>query len=149
MDRKMTISFFNSDNVPDYLASYKKRQTDFQVQHQGFVMQSPTIEHLEFDNVYFSGKIEINFGSNGTNSGFNVLLRKQSPEDIYGEWWMCKFSHTQLFSNYVNGLYFALEPVKFFEEYEFGRRNVTHINEMRFRRVEDNDIADLIEKMTL
>ena len=149
MGRTMTVSFFNHDIVPNYLAGYKKRQIDFQVQRHGFVMQTPTLEYLEKDNAYFLGKAEINFGRNGTNFGFNVPLRKQSPDDIYGEWWMGKFSHTPIFSNYVNGLYFAFEPMKFFEEYEYGRGNVMHLNEMKYKKVEDNDIADLIEKMTL
>jgi len=120
---------------------------DFQKQHYGMIFQNRETEQIESDNIILLGKAELNKLINNRKFGFNLVLKKDSEQDLYGEWWICKFTDAPFFSNVVSGLYYAFDPNTFFTEYEFGRKRVTHSRNMEFMRLDDNEIIDLIEKM--
>lgn len=109
----------------------------------GIVMQEYVPGYIETDNVLLIGKATIATRCE-YEFGFNLVLRKQSPSDIYGEWWICKFRNA---FNASPQFYFAIDPPEFYNEYNFGRSRVMHNIKMDFSIFKKEDIVDLISAM--
>jgi hypothetical protein len=102
-------------------------------------------KYLETDGVVLIGKAEIQ-SSSRIKWGYNLLLRKDSAEDLYGDWYMTWFHDSALYANYQSEQY-AIAPPDFFKEYEYGRENVMHVRSMSMNKFDDDSIDKLIEKL--
>src|SRR5690606_33618829 len=100
MGKSFTISFYPSSNIQQRLKNYKGDSLEYK-RRNGFFMQAPQLSHLERDNVVLIGQMVLNRGSAPVeNLGYNLLLRKANPEDLYGEWWVVWFEDSGLSGKY-------------------------------------------------
>ncbi len=146
--KSTTISFYNEDILPRYIRESKEASIQHQKNTFGIVMSHPSPEHIETDNVVLIGKTEIHSSTYSEKPiGFNIVLRKKSENDFYGEWWICKFQYSSYVSNINQDFYFFFDPMEFFSEYHFGRQRAMHKYNMTFKEIEEIDILDLIERI--
>jgi eukaryotic-like serine/threonine-protein kinase len=148
-DRRITIMFYN-DDIDNYIKDRKKKNIDFQNEKWGMIIQEYQPDYIEKDKVIIIGKVAMNYNlPSGHNLGFNILLLKNYDQDLYGDWWICKFTDSILFSNVAPGVYYCINTPDIFKEYNYGRRNVTHSRDMRFSRLQNEDITEIISYMPL
>jgi serine/threonine protein kinase len=146
-DKSMTIFFYNRSIISEFIVGSREKTIQKQIQHYGHVMEQPGHTYTQTDNLILLGKIETNSFVYDKSFGVNLILRKHKPDDIYGEWWLCKFEDSMLYSKPTPHVYYFIEPMEFFTEYEIGRRNAMHIREMKFKKLDESDIVDLIGQL--
>lgn len=143
----LTVSFFNQ-NIHKYLEWRREQHWEYQKRHYGFNLQEYIPDYIERDNVLLIGKAELSSANNGQHAGFNLVLRREGAEDLYGNWWICKFSPMQRFSNVSVNFFHPINVPDFFEEYNYGRGNVAHVRNMTFSLLQEQDITELFTLMT-
>lgn len=142
----LTVSFYNAD-INQYIKERREQHKDFQIRNYGFVMQEIHPDYIEIDNVTLIGKATLNFNHKEKYAGFNLVLLKANQEDIYGNWWVCKFIDTQIFANVPNDYYYAIDTPDFYKEYNYGRGRIMHVRHMGFSLLQSEDIVNLISLM--
>ncbi|MDO3642632.1 serine/threonine-protein kinase [Mucilaginibacter sp. L3T2-6] len=145
LDNKATISFYGDNSVAEYLAENKKTFFQRQNERYGFIIEEYKKRYLEIERVELIGKAEI-ISHGGERWGYNLLLKKDSEEDLYGDWSIVWFNDNGLNRNYRPWQY-AIDVPDFFQEYEFGREHVMHVRTMSTSDLDEGSIDMLIEKL--
>jgi len=148
IDKSFIISFYPSSNIKETIKKGKEASLQFQKRQYGFIIQSPQAPHLEKDNIVLIGQIVLGKNNYPVESlGYNLLLRKVSQEDLYGEWWVVWFEDSGLSQKRPLNLHYAIGIPEFYQEYEFGRGRVTHIRNMYTKTLEAEEIDTMIERI--
>jgi len=146
-DFTIIVSFYNTD-IKTYFQHQQKQYIENQKRHYGYVMQPYTPSYIEIDNVSLIGKVSIVPRSNRGYHGFNLVLIKDTPEDIYSHWKVCKFFYQPAFNNVPDNFYSPIDTPSFFEFYNSGRQQYNNARPMIFKELEKNDIIDLFNIIT-
>lgn len=142
----LTISFFNVD-ISEYIRQRKQAHNAHQNQQYGFILQEIQPDYIETDNIVLIGSATLKLNHKGRNAGFNVVLLRQNQDDIYGNWYICKFSDNQIFANVPNNFHYSIGTPEFYSEYNFGRGRVMHVRSMTFSLLQSDDIVNIISLM--
>jgi len=112
------------------------------------VIQEVQKTWIEKDNIVIIGKLSVRANKpNLNNWGYNLLLRKESELDEYGNWWLVWFSDSPLSSNHTLAEHYPIDMPDFLKEYEYGRGNIMHVRSMGLKSVEEKDIDEILEKL--
>lgn len=144
-DHSLTIGFYASDLISMEIKANRQRQLDDQKQRLGMVFNEPVDGFLVSDQILFIGKVETSVSGEDKRYGFNLLLRKRSTDDMYGEWWMAGFHKT--LGNFRE-FYHRIEPHEFFDSFEDCRRRVLSGLHMQYQKVNEELISQVFEKMS-
>ncbi len=148
MEKSFTISFYTGSDIGEMIEKRKKTIIQKQIQHYGFVMSAVSPSHIEKDNVILIGQMCLDNKTRYSEPwGYNLLLRKNNTEDLYGEWWVVWFDDSPLYRSNTNSVHYAIKTPSFYEEYEYGRDNVMHIRTMNITSLESEGIDKIIEKI--
>lgn len=148
MNKGFSISFFQNSDIPKMIQSRREAILQNQKRQYGFVMMSPPPTHIEKDNVVLIGKLCIDSNSYNSESwGYNLLLRKANPEDLYGEWWVVWFDNSAIISKHPLSYHYAIGIPDFYQEYEHGRGHAIHVRTMGMNTLKAEGIDKMIEKI--
>ncbi len=113
------------------------------------VMQEVSPSALETDRVVLVGIIAaVGAGTKGRQPyGANLLLRKSSADDLYGEWWLAWFDDSALQAKSNLESHYSLQENEFFHEYEVGRSQTMHVRTMGTMKLEQNDVDEYINRL--
>lgn len=141
----LTISF-RTDFDPDIYSQGKREQYyDSQQRTYGMVMNDYTPDYIERDNIQIIGRVVTERRVKEKAFGFNIILIKHSPDDVYGRWYYCKFFDQQYGPNSApDDFYYPLDPPEFYRQYSYARENVRW---MESKLLSDEVIASLISSM--
>jgi len=148
MNKGFSISFYPNADISNMLQLRKKAIAQNQVRQYGFVMQSAPPTFIEKDNIVLIGKMSLDNTSTRSESwGYNLILRKSNPEDLYGEWWVVWFDDSAMIAKRSLDYHYPVRIPEFYQEYEFGRGNVMHIRSMGMNTLAEEGIDKMIEKI--
>lgn len=148
MDKSFSISFYPHSDISKWVETRKNKFIQNQVQQYGGVLQSFSATYIEKDNVLLIGKMNLNNHSRNSRPwGYNLILRKDNLDDFYGEWWVVWFNDSPLINKYPLDNHYAIEIPEFYQEYEFGRERVMHIRTMNMKRLKEEGMDIIIEKI--
>ncbi|MFH1438196.1 MAG: serine/threonine-protein kinase, partial [Pseudomonadota bacterium] len=84
----MDIGFFASEGIGKYISDRKHGSIERQRKQYGMVMMDVSPSALERDAVMLVGVVSVAGSRKKTSQpyGANLLLRKTTPDDLYGEW---------------------------------------------------------------
>lgn len=141
----ITISFYNL-SLDNYKKYKRERHNDYQKRLYSMIVEGYTPDYVERDNMEMAGKVEVNYKLNsGYSLGWNIVLLKSGPDDIYGIWHVCKFRERPMFSNVApDHFYFCINEPEFYDQYNNGRSNSSATKDFIFSILQLQDIADLI-----
>lgn len=146
-EKSIQFSFSHESAVKDYIEDSIENERNFQKRQYGFMIQDIPKSFLEKDQVILIGKAQMNSGYSAGQWGYNLLLRKTGEEDLYGEWSIVWFNDSALLQRHPLLQHYPLDTPDFFQEYEFGRGNVTHVRNMVYKLFTNEDIDETIEKI--
>ena len=153
--RKLSISFqsksiqfyfFSDSDIQQQIDRRIKAAKDFQIQRYGFLVQDVEKTYLEKDNVMLLGKAEIGGGYSRSGWGYNLILKRNGPEDLYGEWSIAWFNDSPLFAG-QHLEHYPIDVPEFYQEYEFGRGNVMYVRSMVYKFLTNEDINATLERI--
>jgi hypothetical protein len=148
MGKNFSLSYYPNSDILDMLKKRKDAILQHQKRQYGFVMQAPQATYIEKDNVLLIGQISLNNSSyNSFSWGYNLLLRRASPQDLYGEWWLIWFDDSAMINKRPLDYHYPLNIPEFYQEYEHGRGNVMHVRSMGMNTLENEGVDTLIEKI--
>jgi serine/threonine protein kinase len=148
MDKSINISFYLSSDIQATIERRKNRILENQEEKYGFVINEVESSFIEKDNVIFIGQITADpFSNNVQVWGYNLLLRKSGPEDLYGEWWVVWFDDSAFARRYPHEYHYPLGIPEFYQEYEFGRGHVMHIRTMGINTLSNEGLDKIMEKL--
>jgi serine/threonine protein kinase len=144
----VTVSFYNV-SMSNYRNDRRKRDREWQQANHGMIIQEYQPDYIEKDKVVLVGSVATShLLPSGFNLGWNIVLLKESDADLYGYWRVCKFRDTVRFANVApSEFYYYIDSPKFFEQYDFGRGNVSNVRDMTFTKLSTEDIIDLLSKL--
>ena len=146
-DKEIVTGFFPIRRVEKHITDFKANSLEYQKKSYGMVMMTPEPSYFESDMVQVAGYMYV---TNTTQPpyGFNLLLRKTDPNDIYGEWWVCLFSEHVLSkkSELVSDFAFT-DIIKFFKEFEICRQTGTHVYKIKYEKLDEHHITSLFKKL--
>ena len=103
---------------------------------------------IQKDNVVLIGQIALNDITNMSRVwGYNLLLRKSDPSDLYGEWWVVWFNDSGFTARRTQDEHYPIGIPRDYEEYEFGRSNTIHIRTMGINTLKSEKLDKIFEKL--
>jgi len=148
MEKSFSILFYPYSDIQATLIRRKDTILQNQQRQYGFVFNNPQPTFIENDNVILIGQMTIDNYSYSTEVwGYNLLLRKANPEDLYGEWWVVWFDDSGLSRKYPQNYHYAIGIPEFYQEYEFGRSHTIHVRTMGTNSLKSEGIDKMIEKL--
>jgi hypothetical protein len=148
MDKSINISFYPSSDIQPTLDRRKTNILKNQEEKFGFVINDVESSFIEKDNVILIGQVVADPFSNNTQVwGYNILLRKSGPEDLYGEWWVVWFDDTAFAARSRHEYHYPLGIPEFYREYEIGRGHVMHVRNMGINTLSNEGLDKIMEKL--
>ena len=145
---RINISFYPSSDIQATIERRKNRILENQEEKYGFVINEVESSFIEKDNVIFIGQVTADpFSNNVQVWGYNLLLRKSGPEDLYGEWWVVWFDDSAFARRYPHEYHYPLGVPEFYQEYEFGRGHVMHTRTMGINTLSNEGLDKIMEKL--
>lgn len=144
LGNSLAISFFDQSGISKYMSERRSNSLENQRRQWGMVMQDIDKSIFEKEGIARIGTLG---SSKPPNYAANLLLRRISPEDIYGEWWLAWFEDSALLAKSNLNHHYALREREFYREYEICRHGGTHVRSVTVKKLEEPDIEDYLSKI--
>lgn len=148
LGNKIDFKFFEPEEIVKYHEKVRERSIQIQRKKYGMVLNAPGDNSLKKDGVCLVGMAYYRIDSSYRELyGFNLVLRRLNPSDLYGEWWVAWFNDSALSAKGYLNSHYPLESDDFYSEYEYGRSNVMHVRQMNFAKFQQEYLDDIFEKL--
>jgi eukaryotic-like serine/threonine-protein kinase len=149
MEKSFSVLFYPSSDIQATVERRKNSIIEGQQKKYGFAIHEPEPSFLEIDNVILIGQVAIdNFSYNAEVWGYNLLLKKSGPDDLYGEWWVVWFDDSAISrKHHPLDYHYAIGIPEFYQEYEFGRGRVIHTRTMGINTLKVEGVDKIMEKL--
>jgi eukaryotic-like serine/threonine-protein kinase len=148
IEKSFRIFFYPSSDIKYTIERRKKAILETQERKYGFAIHEVEPSYLEKDNITLIGQITLDNSSlSNTAWGYNLILRKNNSNDMYGDWWVVWFDDTAFARRHPLEYHYALGIPEFYQEYEFGRGKVIHVITMGINTLENEGIDKIFEKL--
>ena len=144
LSKYFTVTFYPESDIERVLTKNKEFFFRNQEKKYDAIFQEYQEPQLVKDNVVLIGKVTV---SSDPIWGFNVVLRKVSTDDLYGEWWVVWFNDSPLSNVQSPKNHYPIDIPDFYREYEFGRGRVIHSRTMGIGNFGEKIIHELLAKL--
>ena len=141
--KTLICRMFDFLDIEKYEKTTKDNDIEYQKQKHRMSMRPPHDTTLKKEKVVLAGYIVVN-PTTQPPQGFNIILRKSSDEDLYGEWWAASFSDHAFYSksHHIENFAFT-DSNKFLQEYDLTRQAM-HIYTVNVKELQDDDLEKIL-----
>ncbi|NCI51321.1 serine/threonine protein kinase [Sediminibacterium roseum] len=143
MNLLLNFTWFDRDT---FIENHKKAILYAQQREYGYVLSPPLPSHIELDRVSAYGRVSILHTHYEKQPGFNVVLIHSSADDLYGVWNLCRIEDNN-FYNTGAPFGYGVPLNEFTAVFEAGRSGILNLKNMEFRKLEQNDVIELLQMM--
>lgn len=148
VDKAINFSFFPYSDIQDYI---KKRNDEIRKNQRqnnfGLLVGEIEKSEIEINNVTLIGKLVVVSNQSESNWGYNLVLQKESPNDLYGTWTLVYFNDHVLLNKYPLDSHYTIDIPKFYQEYNWGMSNIMHSRTMGISNLTKEIIDEILLKL--
>jgi len=145
LDKSFSILFYPYSDIQATLDRRKSTLLQSDVRRYGYDPSNLPTLNIQKDNVVIIGQMAFNSISHGSRVwGYNLLLRKNEPQDLYGKWWVVWFNDSGFRGN---DSHYPIGIPEFYSEYEYGRDRTMHVRSMGMNTLESEGLDLIFDKL--
>lgn len=148
LERSFSIMFYPSSDIQATIQRRNEMLMGNNMRRYGYDSNNLPKLFIQKDNVVLIGQIALNDITDMSRVwGYNLLLRKSDPSDLYGEWWVVWFNDSGFTARRTQDEHYPIGIPEFYEEYEFGRSKTIHIRTMGINTLKSEGLDKIFEKL--